>query len=72
MQIIEAKFVILQNIFVDKTLMTPEEYKQLKAFSRIDGAMLGAMWIISFAFYVMGMSNQIGRASCRERVSIDV
>ena len=57
MQIIEAKFVILQNIFVDKTLMTPEEYKQLKAFSRIDGAMLGAIWIISFAFYVMGMSN---------------
>ena len=29
MQIIEAKFVILQNIFVDKTLMTPEEYKDL-------------------------------------------
>lgn len=37
--------------------MTPEEYKQLKAYARIDGALLGIMWIISFACYVMGMSN---------------
>ena len=37
--------------------MTPEEYKQLKAYSRIDGALLGVMWTISFACYVMGMSN---------------
>ncbi|MBO5467498.1 MAG: DUF4199 domain-containing protein [Prevotella sp.] len=37
--------------------MTPEEYKQLKAFARIDGALLGVMWIISFACYVIGMSN---------------
>ncbi|MBQ2951280.1 MAG: DUF4199 domain-containing protein [Prevotella sp.] len=37
--------------------MTPEEYKQLKAFARIDSALLGVMWIISFACYVIGMSN---------------
>lgn len=37
--------------------MTPEDYKQLKAYSRIDGALLGLMWIISFACYVAGMSN---------------
>lgn len=37
--------------------MTPEEYKQLKAFARIDGALLGIMWIVSFACYVMGLNN---------------
>ena len=37
--------------------MTPEEYKQLKAFARIDGALLGIMWTVSFACYVMGLDN---------------
>lgn len=39
--------------------MTPEEYTQLKAFARIDGAYLGVAWIISFAFYISGLSSPI-------------
>lgn len=37
--------------------MTAEEYIQLKAFARIDGALLSVMWIASFACYVIGMTN---------------
>lgn len=37
--------------------MTSEEYIQLKAFARIDGALLSVMWIASFACYVAGMSE---------------
>lgn len=37
--------------------MTAEEYIQLKAFARIDGALLSVMWTISFALYVIGMAN---------------
>lgn len=36
-------------------MMTPEEYKQLKAYARIDGVLLGMVWIASFACYVIGM-----------------
>ncbi len=35
--------------------MTPEEYIQLKAFARIDGALLFLLWTGSFALYVKGM-----------------
>lgn len=37
--------------------MTIAEYTQLKAFARIDGAYLGVAWIISFAFYIYGLSS---------------
>ena len=37
--------------------MTAEEYIQLKAFARIDGALLSVMWIASFALYVIGMTK---------------
>ena len=39
--------------------MTPEEYTQLKAFARVDGAYLGVAWIISFAFYICGLSSPL-------------
>lgn len=29
-----------------------EEYEQLKAFARIDGAIVGGLWIVSFAFFI--------------------
>ena len=38
--------------------MTPDEYIQLKAFARVDGAMLSLFWIGSFACYVGGLSHQ--------------
>lgn len=37
--------------------MSPAEYQQLKAFARIDGALLSGLWIGSFALYIKGMSN---------------
>lgn len=37
--------------------MTPAEYIQLKAFARIDGALLAVMWIASFACYVVGTAS---------------
>lgn len=37
--------------------MAPEEYIQLKAYARIDGALLSVMWIVSFACYIIGMTN---------------
>ncbi len=37
--------------------MTPEEYKQLKAFARQDGALLSLLWIGSFVCYIMGLST---------------
>lgn len=33
-------------------MVTRENYEQLKAFARIDGAMLGLMWILSFACFI--------------------
>lgn len=39
--------------------MAPEEYKQLTAFSRIDGIYVGILWIISFAFSIVGLSSGI-------------
>ena len=36
--------------------MTPEEFIQLKAFARQDGALLSVLWIGSFACYILGIS----------------
>lgn len=37
--------------------MTPEEYIQLKAFARIDGALVALLWTGSFACYIAGLFN---------------
>ncbi|MBQ8655518.1 MAG: DUF4199 domain-containing protein [Prevotella sp.] len=37
--------------------MTPEEYKQLKAFARVDGALMALLWVVSFACYIQGMDS---------------
>ncbi len=37
--------------------MTSDDYVQLKAFARIDGVWLAALWTAGFAFYVMGITN---------------
>lgn len=37
--------------------MTTPEYKQLRAFARIDGVWLALLWLASFSFYIMGLSN---------------
>lgn len=37
--------------------MTPEEYKQLKAFARQDGALLSVLWIGAMACYIRGLSS---------------
>ena len=39
--------------------MTPEEYKQLKAFARQDGALLSLLWIGAMACYIQGLSSPI-------------
>lgn len=39
--------------------MTPAEYIQMKAFARIDGALLAILWIASFACYIAGVANPI-------------
>lgn len=33
-------------------MITREEYEQLKAFARIDGAVLGGLWILSFVCFI--------------------
>ena len=39
--------------------MTPAEFIQLKAFARIDGALLAVLWIASFACYVLGITSPL-------------
>ena len=39
--------------------MTPEEYKQLKAFARQDGALLSLLWIGALVCYIIGMANSM-------------
>ena len=39
--------------------MTPAEYIQLKAFARVDGALLALLWVASFACYVAGIANPL-------------
>lgn len=38
-------------------MATQEEYAQLKAYSRIDGALVGVMWAVSFCCMVAGFKN---------------
>ncbi len=39
--------------------MTPDEYKQLKAFARVDGLYVSLVWIGSFACYVYGLTSPL-------------
>ena len=39
--------------------MTAPEYRQLRAFARIDGAQLAVLMIASFACYVVGLTSQL-------------
>ena len=39
--------------------MTALEYIQLKAYARQDGFFLALLWIASFVFYIMGLTNQM-------------
>ena len=39
--------------------MTILEHLQTRAFARIDGAYLGILWTISFACYIMGLSQPV-------------
>ena len=48
------------NFFVPlHPIMTPEEYKQLKAFARQDGALLSLLWIGALACYIQGLSSPL-------------
>ena len=39
--------------------MTPEEYVQLKAFARQDGALLSVLWIGALICYIQGLTNPL-------------
>jgi len=39
--------------------MTPEEYVQLKAFARQDGALLSLLWIGALLCYIQGLTNPL-------------
>lgn len=39
--------------------MTPAEYIQLKAYARVDGALLTLVWVASFACYIIGMETPV-------------
>ena len=39
--------------------MTPQEYVQLKAFARQDGALLSLLWIGALVCYVQGLTNPL-------------
>ena len=39
--------------------MTAPEYIQLKAYARQDGFFLALLWITSFIFYIIGLSNSL-------------
>jgi len=40
-------------------IMTPQEYVQLKAFARQDGALLSLLWLAAFICYVQGLTNPL-------------
>lgn len=40
-------------------MATREEYEQLKAYARIDGAVVGGLWILSFAFFIGEFYNPL-------------
>ena len=37
--------------------MNAISYKQLRAFAAQYGAVVGLMWIVSFAFYIIGLTR---------------
>ncbi len=39
--------------------MSPEEYIQMKAFARQDGALLSLLWIGGFVCYILGLANPV-------------
>lgn len=39
--------------------MTPAEYIQLKAFARVDGALVALLWTVSFACYLAGLKTPL-------------
>jgi len=39
--------------------MTPAEYIQLKAFARVDGALVALLWTASFVCYLVGLKNPL-------------
>ena len=43
--------------------MNAISYKQLRAFAAQYGAVVGLMWIVSFAFYIIGLTRPIGLLS---------
>ncbi len=50
----------INNVNIKKNItLTPAEYIQLKAFARIDGALLSVLWVASFACYIAGIANPI-------------
>ena len=51
-------YVINPNIFLT-AVITPFEYNQLRAFARLDGVRLSAVWIASFACYVGSLSSPV-------------
>lgn len=42
-----------------QAIMTPQEYVQLKAFARQDGALLSLLWIGALVCYVQGLTNPL-------------
>lgn len=52
-------FFIYKFIRTFAAEMTPEEYIQLKAFARQDGALLSLLLIGSFTCYIQGMTNPL-------------
>ncbi len=39
-------------------ILTASDYIQLKAFARVDGALLSLLWIASFCCYIIGLTHQ--------------
>ncbi len=48
----------MQRRTIFNPILTAPEYIQLKAFARIDGALLSLLWIASFCCYIVGLTHQ--------------
>ena len=53
----QIKIVILHPDSKKENPLEATEYIQLKAFARMDGALLAVLWTASFACYVLGLSQ---------------
>ena len=49
--------LVIGDLVNTKKMMTPEEYVQLKAFARQDGALMALLWIGALVCYVQGLTN---------------